>query len=358
MDFKPIEYMEWMKTRERVKYDFCRSGVKDMSLKDLGIKADDLEIFGENSYGFPPLIKAVADRYKVEEENVMLTQGTSHALFLVCASLLKEGDEVLVEMPAYEPLRAVPQAFGARVLRLERRFETGYTVQLDEFEQRLSPGIKCVLLTNLHNPSGAVMSSSTLKDMAEIARRKDVVLVIDEIYLEFLESDSGQTSFHLGDNMAVISSLTKVFGLGDLRCGWVLATPELVKRMKIIQDYSIIEGVFIGELISSIIFGRLDAIREKKSKRISTNLRMIKEFVEGESRLEWIKPAGGVICFPRIINGLTGDEMARILRKEFDTAVIPGKLFEDSRHFRLGFDAGTEELAFVLDSMGQILERY
>jgi aspartate/methionine/tyrosine aminotransferase len=85
----------------------------------------------------------------------------------------------------------------------------------------LTPQTKFVLLTNLHNPSGAHISQSFLSDVVQSAKEKCIPVVIDEIYLEFLEEEP--TAFHLADNVMNISSLTKVFDLGYLRCGWVLA---------------------------------------------------------------------------------------------------------------------------------------
>lgn len=357
MEFKPIKYMEWMKTRGHAKYDLCSSGVSSLSLKELGIGIEDLEIYGENSYGYLPLIQAIVDRYKVHEDNVMLAVGTSHALFMVCALLLnlRNGNEVLVERPAYEPLWAVAQAFGGQIVRLDRKYEQGYAFDLDEFEKHLSENVKFVLLTNLHNPSGTSLSSSMLKDIAVAANKKGVFLVVDEVYLEFLDGEAGQTSFHLADNIIVISSLTKVFGLAGLRCGWILAPPKIVEKMKNFLDYSLVEGVFIGELISSKMFDRLASIKSKKMKRIHQNVNLIKGFIESESRLTWIEPAGGIICFPRIEYGLSGDELARILREDFDTLIVPGSLFESPRHFRLGMDVESFVLAEVLENIKEVL---
>ncbi len=346
-----------MKTRGQAKYDLCPSGTSNLSLKDLGIDIEDLEISGENSYGYLPLIQAIANTYRVHEDNVMLAVGASHALFLVCALLLKGGDEVLVERPAYEPLWAVAQAFEGQIVRLDRNYEQGYVFSLDEFEKLLSEKVKFVLLSNLHNPSGVSLSSSMLKDMAAIANKKGVFLVVDEVYLEFLDGDIGQTSFHLADNIIVISSLTKVFGLAGLRCGWILAPPDIVVKLKIFLDYSLVEGVFIGELIASKMFARLASIKLKNKERIHNNVKLIKEFIESESRLTWIEPAGGIICFPRVESGLSGDELARILRKDYDTALVPGSLFESPQHFRLGMDVESSVLSEVLENIKEILAR-
>lgn len=355
MDFKPIKYMEWVKNRGHAKTDLCPSGMSNLSLKELGINSEDLEIYGENSYGYLPLIQAIANRYQVHEDNVMLSVGTSHALFMVCALLLNRSDVVLVEKPAYEPLWAVAQAFSGQVIRLYREYEQGYVFNLDELETRLSKNVKFVLLTNLHNPSGVSLSPSMLKDMAELAKKKGVYLVVDEVYLEFLDGELGKTSFHLAENIIVISSLTKVFGLAGLRCGWILAPPEIVAKMKIFLDYSLVEGVFIAELISSKMFDHLDSIKLRKKERIHQNMSLIKGFIERESCLSWIEPSGGIICFPRVESGLTGDDLAQILRKNFDTVLIPGSLFESPQHFRLGMDVESSVLSEVLENIKNIL---
>jgi len=355
MDFKPIKYMEWVKNRGHAQYDLCRSGVSNLSFKELGINIKDLQIYGENSYGYLPLIQAIASKYQVREDNVMLSVGTSFALFLVCALLLTPGDVVLVEKPAYEPLWAVAQAFGGRIVRLNREYEQGYTFDLDQIEKHLSEKVKFVLLTNLHNPSGVSLSPSILKDMAELSKKKGVYLIVDEVYLEFLEGELSQTSFHLADNIIVISSLTKVFGLAGLRCGWILAPPEIVTKMKIFLDYSLVEGVFISELISSKMFDQLHSIKLRKKERILQNMNLIKAFIGSESRLTWIEPSGGIICFPRIESGLSGDDLARILRKDFDTALIPGSLFESPQHFRLGMDIEPFALTKALENIRDVL---
>lgn len=358
MEFKPIRYMEWMKRRGSPKYDLCPSGVSDISLSELGIDIEDLEIFGENSYGYRPLVQSIGKKYQVHEDNVMLSLGASHALFQVCALLLMKGDEVLIEKPAYEPLRAVASAFGGRISRLNRKYEQGYALDMDELEKKLSDKTKFILLTNLHNPSGVSIPLSTLKDMAEMAKKRGVFLVVDEIYLEFLEGEAGLTSYHLADNIIVFSSLTKVYGLSGLRCGWILAPPEIVKKMKIFLDYSLVEGVFIGELISSMVFDQLPSIKRRKEERFRRNSQLIKDFIESENQLSWIEPSGGIICFPRIESGLSGDDLARILREDFDTAIIPGSLFESPQHFRLSMDVEPHVLAEVLENIKNVLSKF
>ncbi len=342
MRFEAIEYIVWAKTRPKVAIDLCSSSVEQLKRKDLELDWEELEVSGENSYGYPPLLEAIAERYGVKVDNVVSAIGTSHALFLVCAALIEPGDDVLIESPVYGPLLAVPRAFGARVRRLERKYAEDYLFSMEGFEASLTPPPKFVLLTNLHNPSGALLSRSFLARIVRAAAKKNVPVVIDEIYLEFTKDES--TAFHLGDNVIVISSLTKVFGLADFRCGWILAQPRLAERMRKIVDYTNGEGTFIGEAIAHRMFVHLDKIKEKNRELIDRNKSLVKKWIDQEESLSWVEPADGVVCFPRVGSGMKGDKLAERLRDRYGTAVVPGRFFERPGHFRLGFGGDTKTL--------------
>lgn len=353
MRFGTIKYIEWFKTKSRVEIDLCSSSVVQLKRKGLDIAWDDLEVSGENFYGYPPLIEAIAERYGVNGENVVSTIGTSHALFLVCVALVERGDVVLIESPVYEPLLAVPKAFDAQVKRLDRRFEQDYGFSLEEFQSALTPETKFVLLTNLHNPSGVLFSRSFLSDVVQSAKEKGIPIVIDEIYLEFMDDEP--TAFHFADNVIIISSLTKVFGLGHLRCGWVLAQPELAKRIRRIIDYINVEGTYIGERIAYQMFGHLDKIKKNNRELVNRNKALIGDLISQEPCLNWVEPTDGVVCFPRIESGLTGNELAMRLRANHDTAIVPGSFFEQPQHFRIGFGGDSNVLAKGLANIRKVL---
>jgi len=354
MRFETIEYLGWFKTKGKAKIDLCRSGVEDCSLGDLNIDMKKLRISGENSYGYLPLMEAIAARYKVGEGNVITTTGTSQAIFMVCAALLERGDEVLIEKPTYEPLLAVPNALEANVLRIEREFEDRYLINLEKFESLISSRTKLVILTDLHNPSGVLLERSLLKNLINIALEKRIMVLVDEIYLDFLEGQ--ETSFSLADNVIVISSLTKVYGLGDLRCGWVLCRPHLAGKLRRIIDYIDVEGVFVGEQISAESFPQLDSLREKSKPLVEENISILRKFIQEEEKLSWVEPQGGVVCFPRIESNTSGDELAAILSEKYETSIVPGSFFEESRHFRLGFGLNPQVLARGLENIKMALK--
>jgi aspartate/methionine/tyrosine aminotransferase len=358
MQLDSVRYMEWAKLQAQAKINLTRSGLSDRSLADLGIDRKDLEINGEHPYGYPLLIEAVAARYRVEERNVLPINGASQGIFFAAAALLEPGDEVLVEQPAYEPLLAVPRFFRADVKRFVRRFEDGYAVDLERFRASLTARTKLVVLTNLHNPSGVFLDVRTLRELAAAASEKGAMVLLDEIYLEFLEGSGLGTSFHLAGNLVVTSSLTKVHGLGGLRCGWVLAPESLVERMRRLMDLVSVEGVYIGEQVSAQAFSQLDSLRALSRPFIESNFALVKDFISAEKKLSWVAPAAGIVAFPRIEAGLDGARLARILRDEYDTSIVPGHFFEEPDHFRLGFGVPAEVLEQGLDNIRKALEPY
>ncbi|MBM3296133.1 MAG: pyridoxal phosphate-dependent aminotransferase [Candidatus Aminicenantes bacterium] len=354
MDFQPLEYLDWAKNKDKPGINLTRSGLPGRSLAELGVDWEELALEGYHGHGYPPLIEAVAARYGARVEEVVTAPGTSMALFMVCAALLEKGDEALVEKPAYGPLSAVPRALGAGVRRFERRFEDGYRLDADEVLGMVTPRTRLIMLTDLHNPSGVRAGGEALRSLAEGAAERGVWLIVDEVYLEFLPSRGGLTAFGLAPNVVSLSSLTKVYGLGGLRRGWILAPGGLSRRLLQMRNYLFNEEVYLEEQISARLFDRLDELRGRAAPLIGENRDRMRRFMAGEERLSWVEPDGGVVCFPRLRCG-DGRRLEAILRERHDTGVVPGDFFGDPAHVRIGFGVAGDVLERGLKNIGEAL---
>ena len=180
------KYMHWAKTRSHARFNLATSGLGNLSLKDLRVSLDDLEITGTTGYGYEPLIRSLADRYRVDTANIVTAAGTSFANHLAMAALISAGDEVLFESPAYEPLLAVAHYLRADVKRFDRRFEDGFRLLPSEIEKRISNRTRLIVITNFHNPSGVLTDDETLAEVGEIARSVNARVLVDEVYVQML----------------------------------------------------------------------------------------------------------------------------------------------------------------------------
>src|SRR6266540_908896 len=147
-------YMQWAKMRPRVTYDLALSGILNLPFAELDATIEDIDLNGENAYGYRPLVDALAAHCQVERESVVtISGGTSMANHLAMAGVLEHGDEVLIEEPTYEPILATAEYFGARIKRFPRPFENGFGVDVNEVEKQITARTRLIALTNLHNPS-------------------------------------------------------------------------------------------------------------------------------------------------------------------------------------------------------------
>lgn len=364
------EYMEWAKTRSQSRYNLATSGVRHFPFRDLGVTLEDIELSGPSGYGYEPLQQALAEKCNVPPECVVASVGTSLANHLAMAATLEPGDEVLIEHPAYEPLLALARFLGAEIKRFRRRFEDGFGIDYEEVRRQVTPRTRLIVITNLHNPSSVLIEEASLRQLGEIAQSAGAHVLVDEVYLEAIfpekslshDRASGsriapRASFHLGSEFIVTSSLTKVYGLSGLRCGWILAEPDLAKRMWRLTDLFHNIPAHPAERLSVVALEHLDQIAERARTLLETNRDLLFRFLDSRSDLEAIRPPFGTVIFPRLRQGASED-LCTLLRDRYETTIVPGRFFEMPDHFRLGIGMETETLAAGLERLGGALDEF
>src|SRR5713226_4861522 len=265
-------FMHWAKTRPKVKYDLALSGILNLPFAEFDVKISDLELHGDNAYGYRPLVEALATHCKISPEYVVtISGGTSMANHLAMAAVLEYGDEVLIEQPTYEPILAVAQYLGAKIKRFQRRFENGFKIDIDELAKQLTPQTRLIALTNLHNPSSVLVDEATLRRIGELARSVGARVLVDEVYLEAMFEEAPPSSIHLGPEFIATSSLTKGYGLSGLRCGWILAEPTLAQRMRLLNDIFGAIGPQPAERLSVIALAKLPKFITRAKKILESN---------------------------------------------------------------------------------------
>jgi aspartate/methionine/tyrosine aminotransferase len=211
-----------------------------------------------NPFGHPSLIAHLSFKYGISTRNIVPASGTTNAVYLAMLATIERGDEVIIETPVYDPLVITALELGAQIVNLERN-APDYKIDLDRLSDLITPKTKLIVLTNLHNPSGAFIKENQLIQIAELARTKgnDAYVLVDEVYHDFVIGIQPKAA-SMADNIISVASLTKVYGLSLLRAGWIFANPKLVEKIRPL--YLMVEGIGSRymEVVSSVVVEHLD----------------------------------------------------------------------------------------------------
>src|SRR5437016_13296099 len=317
MRHKQSDYMHWSKTQSGARFNLATSGVAPFPLRDLPVNIEKLEINGQNSYGYAPLQEAIAAHYGVNPGCVVESTGTSMANHLAMAAILEPGDEVLVEYPAYGPILDVARYLEANVKRFRRTEENGWAIDPAEVRRCSTSKTRVIVITNLHNPTGVLTPESVLTEIGDMARSSGALVLVDEVYLDAVYENTPRTSFHLGSEFVVTSSLTKVYGVSGLRCGWILARPDLAWKMRRLNDLYAATAVHPGELLSVVAFERLDLLRERGRRVVEADRKLLRDFLTRQPALLAVQTDWGTTSFVRLRKGNANSFLER-LRMEFE----------------------------------------
>ena len=210
------------------------------------------------------------------------------------------------------------------------------------------------MITNLHNPTSALTPESALRETGDIARSIGALVLVDEVYLDAVYENTPRTSFHLGQEFVVTSSLTKVYGVSGLRCGWILAQPDLAWKMRRLNDLYAATPVYPGEQLSVAAFQHLKLLRERARRIVEADRKVLHGFLAQQSGVSAVQTDWGTTSFVKLRHG-SADIFLERLRSEFDTSAVPGRFFEMPDHFRIGMGVNTEMFGEGLNRIGRAL---
>jgi aspartate/methionine/tyrosine aminotransferase len=351
-------YMQWAKKRSGSRYNLATSGLRSYALAGLPVTVEDLNpLTRAGDYGYPPLTEALAAHCGVAPENVVTAAGASMANMLAMAAMVEPGDEVLVEHPTYELLLAALGYLQADVHRFARRAETGFALDPVEVERAITLRTRLIVITNLHNPSSAFATEEQLRKIGAIARSVGARVLVDEVYVDAAFHLKTRPAVHLGAEFVVTSSLTKVYGLSGLRCGWILAEPQLARRIWLLDDLFDVNMAHAAERLSVVVFRNFERVREQSRALLGTNRVLLNQFLSGRSDLQVPLLQFGTTVFPRLLTGAV-DKFCELFRDKYEGTVVPGTFFEMPDHFRIGIGGETELLKESLEQLGVALDEF
>jgi aspartate/methionine/tyrosine aminotransferase len=262
---------------------------------------------------------------------------------------------VLIEQPTYELILSAALYLGAKVNRFTRPAEKQFQIDPEEVARAVTPRTRLIVVTNMHNPSNAYLHDESLSQVADIAHCVGARVLVDEVYLDAVHSEATQSAFHLGEIFITTNSLTKVYGLSGLRCGWILAAPALAERMWRLNDLFGAVQPHASERLACLAFARLPEIAAHSRALLERNRALANDFFATRDDLETFPITDGMISFPRLLRGDV-DALCALLREKYETSLVPGRFFEMPEHFRLSVGGDTEMLSGGLERLGAALD--
>jgi aspartate/methionine/tyrosine aminotransferase len=329
-----------------------------------GMPAADARVFdclGALDLGYagtstlPELRSRIAERYELPPGNVFVTPGASGAMSVLSAALFRPGVRVVVDTPSYEPMRALPRRAGAEVLEIKRQAQSGWCFEVERAESALrgaDPGY--VSLSTPNNPTGQRTPRAELEALARLAEGVGGALIANEIYEEFVPGPRRLRAAREFDHAISIGSLTKAYGLGALRVGWIALGRGLGHLRAPIEDALFLDCVDLPT--TALRAGSLALDREAQLYAPVAALEhsckpLLVEWLRSTPGFEAQVPEFGLTSFACVFGVQDTLAWARHLASTEDLAVVPGEFFGSPGHVRLSFCQPPERLREALERL-------
>jgi aspartate/methionine/tyrosine aminotransferase len=334
------------------RYDLAESVGPDLELAELldapeRARLFDMPLAYGTAAGDPRLRKSIADLHGVDPDDLVITVGGMHALFLAAFLLCDRGDEVITTAPLFPLTRNTLEAVGAQVRQLPAPFGRRYQPDRNEFRALLSARTKLVSLASPQNPSGVAIPLATLRDFLALMNEicPDAYLLVDETYREAVYDNDqvAPSAVQLGPKVISIASLSKCHGAPGLRLGWAITRdPKLREQLVTAKFNTVISCSPLDEALGVRVLQRRERILGDRRRRLGEGLqRTAAWMLENGAFVEWVRPDAGALCCIRLKPSLFDDASIKRFADALaarGVRVADGAWFGDeARVFRLGF---------------------
>lgn len=308
-----------------------------------------------SAYGEERLRQKLAKIHGVKAENVVITPGSKWGIFATMYLMMKGGGNVIIPTPYWTAYDLIAKNIGAQTKLLRTEMEDGWKVDLDKLEAMIDQHTRMIILNNPNNPTSKVMDAQTLDGIVEIANRKGVTILSDEVYgpISFVKTKS--ILEYNGNNRHILSNgFSKMFTMTGWRIGYIIANKELIDRITRLNQITINNvPVFIQE-------AALKGLEMQKQltktieKEYAERAKMACKTLANAGFL-FTEPEAPFYVFPKR-QGLDSEKFTMDLLDK-GVAVAPGTSFGDYReHFRISLTAPREDIKVGLEKISEAVK--
>lgn len=372
MILKRMKMEDWFIKTASCKYNFSESGIPDFTLneffKKIKINKSILNTIylGNNStWGSLGLRKGISNIYNsVKPDNLIITNGTSEALYIYFNLFLGKKSKVLLLHPAFPPLYLIPQAIGAKVYP----FDVLKFKNKSEMLKNLIFKIKAIkpnlLIINIpHNPTGFTFNKKEIIEIGQAAKNLEVHVLFDEHY-RFLPINYPKKILPSGydivskfyDKVFAVGSIIKCAGIVGIRVGWLIADNVILNKVRDYKDYTTHCVPLINETIAKLAIRNITKITPKFIDRIRNNWLLLKnsQLVKNKKIVLNYELEGGCVYFPKL-DGFSSLKLSKILVDKYGISVMPGEVFNKNGYIRINLAQKVKDFEYLLKSIKRII---
>ena len=295
-------------------------------------------VFYTSNFGTMELRQAIADKLKRENgvdykaTEILVTAGLSEAVFAVLATILEEGDELLVPDPVWLNYINVPNLLNAVPVTYELKEENGYQLDLDEIKSKITPKTRAIVIVTPNNPTGGVLSQETLEGLAKIVIENDLLVISDEVYERLIYDGEKHVSIAslpgMKERTFTMNGMSKAYSMTGWRLGYVAAPEEYIAVINKFHQHNTTCAVSFGQAAAVVALrdegNEVNEMVKEYQRRRDYAVKAINE-IDG---LSCLCPKGAFYIF---INckalGKKSAELADYLLEHAKIALVPGDVF-------------------------------
>ena len=350
-----------------VKINLTESGIEPFSLKELMSKSELDELINlPLGYGYtqgnPKLRKRISSLYKgFNYKNILVTAGSSEAIFITALLIMSEGDELVMMTPNYLSINGVASFVKAKVSYVKLEEDLGWSIDLDKLKEMVTEKTKLISVCNPNNPTGSVMNEKEMKEIVKIADSVGAYIHSDEVYigteLSGSETPSFQNFYH---KVLVTSGLSKTFSNPGIRIGWLAAEEQLIEEGWAIKDYTTVASSILSQHIACKVLEpmTIQKIKKRAKKLLNENLEYFEKWIIPYSNnLSFTRPQAGGFIYVKYNLDINSTDLIHNLRKNEGVFVVPGDSFGMDGYFRVGLGSEPETFIKGLDLISTGLNR-
>ncbi len=311
---------------------------------------------GHNAYtvtqGIPELrsrLQSMVDaEFSHADRQVLVTAGSSGGLLLALSCVVNPGDEVIVFDPYFVMYRHLTTLAGGVSVLVETYPD--FRIDIAKVEAAMTARTKCVIVNSPSNPTGVVGTVAEMRALAELCRRKDVLLISDEVYRAFCYGEPFATPANWNEDVLVVDGFSKTYGMTGWRLGYAHGPARLIQEMAKLQQFSFVCAPSMAQYggvaaLDEDLTARIDAYRRKRDLVVTA---LGAEF-------ELSAPEGAFYAFPRAPWGTGSEFVAEAIKHNL--LIIPGNVFSQrDSHFRISYAVADETLKRGLEVLRKLAQ--